>query len=111
MKDTQVPTLKGQVVKLEPAVKPKTILMAITDGSNNTTTADATLKFETALPGKVEPGTELAFEGVPESYAANPLMVVFNVDKDKLHGWTGKNAPTPPVRHRPSAKGKSAGKK
>lgn len=103
MKDTQVPTLKAKVVSLEPASKPKAILVAVEDGSNNTDTADATLKFETALPGKVEPGTELSFEGVPQSYTASPLMVVFSVEKDKLHGWTGKNAPAP-VHHRARAK-------
>jgi len=102
MKDAAVPTLKGKVVKLEPALRPKTILLAMEDGTNNSTTADATLKFETALAGKVDEGTELTFEGVPESYTASPFMVVFNVDKDKLHGWTGKNAPAP-VHHRSSA--------
>jgi hypothetical protein len=44
----------------------------------------------------VESGTELSFEGVPQSYTASPFMVVFNVEPEKLHGWTGKNAP--PVR-------------
>jgi tetratricopeptide (TPR) repeat protein len=92
MKDAQVPTLKGKVVKLVPETRPKTIIMALEDG----TTPDATLKFEMALPGKVEPGTELSFEGVPESYTASPFMVVFTVDPEKLHGWTGKNAA--PVR-------------
>ncbi len=104
MKGTEVPTLKGRVIKLEPAVKPKTILLAMEDSSNNTTTADATLKFEMALPGKVDEGTELTFEGVADSYTASPFMVVFNVDKDKLHGWTGKNEPAAPVhRRRPAA--------
>jgi len=97
MKDAQVPTLKGKVVKLEPETKPKTIIMALEDG----TTPDATLKFEMALPGKVDPGTELSFEGVPESYTASPFMVVFNVEHDKLHGWTGKN---PPPVHRAAPK-------
>ena len=103
MKDSQVPKLKAKVVSLQPALKPKTILVAVEDGTNNSDTADATLKFEAALPGKVEPGTELTFEGVPESYTASPLMVVFNVDKEKLHGWTGKNAPAAPVHHKPKA--------
>jgi hypothetical protein len=103
MKDSQVPKLKAKVVSLQPALKPKTILVAVEDGTNNTETADATLKFEAALPGKVEPGTELTFEGVPESYTASPLMVVFNVDKEKLHGWTGKNAAPAPVHHKPKA--------
>ena len=95
MKDALVPTLKGKVVKLEPENRPKTVIMALGDG----VTPDATLKFEMALPGKVDPGTELSFEGVPESYSTSPFMVVFNVEPDKLHGWTGKNPA--PVRHRP----------
>jgi tetratricopeptide (TPR) repeat protein len=108
MKDAGLPPLKGKVVKLEPAVKPKTILVAMEDGKSDGSTADATLKFEMPLPGSVEPGTELTFEGVPESYTASPLMVVFTVEKEKLHGWTGKNAP--PVR-RPAATKKSSAKK
>jgi len=106
MKDTKVPSLKCTVVKLEPALKPKTLLVTMQDGTtSDTPVADATLKFEAALPGKVEPGTELTFEGVPKSYTASPLMVVFEVDKDDLHGWTGKNAPAAPV-HRPAPKKK-----
>lgn len=105
MKDAKLPTLKGKVVKLDPETKPKEIELAVDDGSGNATTADATLKFEMPLPGKVEPGTELTFEGVPESYTASPFMVVFNVDKDDLHGWTGKNAPP---AHRPAKKKTSA---
>jgi tetratricopeptide (TPR) repeat protein len=97
-KGAQVPTLKGKVVKLVPELKPKTLMLALEDG----TTADATLKFEMALAGKVDVGTELTFEGVPESYTASPFMVVFNVEPDKLHGWTGKNPP--PVHRAPAHK-------
>jgi tetratricopeptide (TPR) repeat protein len=94
MKDAQLPTLKGKVVRIEPALKPKTVVLALEDGK----TPDATLKFETALPGKVDTGTELSFEGIPGSYTTSPFMVVFTVDKEKLHGWTGKNTPAAPVR-------------
>jgi tetratricopeptide (TPR) repeat protein len=99
MKDALLPTLKGKVVKLDPEVKPKTVVLALEDG----TTPDATLKFEMPLAGKVDPGTELTFEGVPASYTASPYMVIFNVEPDKLHGWTGKNAPRPPVRKKTTA--------
>jgi tetratricopeptide (TPR) repeat protein len=99
MKDALLPTLKGKIVTLEPEVKPKTVVLALEDG----TTPDATLRFEVALPGKVEPGTELTFEGVPASYTAAPFMVMFNVDPDKLHGWTGKNAPRPAAHKKTSA--------
>ncbi len=103
MKGAQLPMLKGKVVKLDPEIKPKTVVLSLEDG----TTADATLKFEMPLAGKVEPGTELTFEGVPESYTATPYMVVFNVEADKLHGWTGKNAPRPAApRKKTSAKSK-----
>jgi tetratricopeptide (TPR) repeat protein len=98
MKGAVLPTLKGKVVSMTPALKPKTVVMALEDG----TTPDATLKFETPLAGKVDVGTELSFEGVPDSYTASPFMVVFTVDKDKLHGWTGKNAPPAPHRARPA---------
>lgn len=102
MKGALLPTLKGKVVSITPALKPKTIVLSLEDG----TTPDATLKFETALPGKVDVGTELSFEGVPASYTASPFMVVFAVEKEKLHGWTGKNAAPAPVHHRakPAAK-------
>jgi tetratricopeptide (TPR) repeat protein len=102
MKDAKLPTLRGKVVKLEPENRPKTIVLALEDG----TTADATLNFEAALPGKVDPGTELTFEGVPQSYTTSPFMVVFNVDKEDLHGWTGKNAA--PVRRAPAKKSSAA---
>jgi len=82
-------------------VKPKTILLAMEDKTNNTTTADATLKFEMPLAGKVDEGTELTFQGVADSYTANPFMVVFTVEKEKLHGWTGKNEAAPVHHPRP----------
>ena len=96
MKDSAVPAVKAKVVKLEPETNPKTVIVSIIDG----TTPDATLKFEAALPGKVEPGTEITFQGLPESYTADPFMIVFKVDKDKLQGWTGKGAA--PARRAPT---------
>ena len=103
MKGAMLPTLKGKVVKLEPAVKPKTILVALEDGKSDGTTADATLKFEMPLAGKVDEGAELTFEGVGETFTQNPFMIVMMVDKDSLHGWTGKNEPAPVRKRRPAA--------
>jgi hypothetical protein len=103
MKDAQLPSLKGKVVKLEPAVKPKVIELALEDGKSDGTIADATLKFEMPLAGKVDVGTELTFEGVGDSFTQMPFMLVVNVEKDKLHGWTGKNEPAAPVHRRKPA--------
>jgi tetratricopeptide (TPR) repeat protein len=83
----------GKVISMEPAVKPKTVVIGIENG----TVPDATLKFATPLPGKVDPGTTLSFSGVAESYTPNPFMVVFTVEKKDLEGWTGTN-PAPARR-------------
>ena len=102
MKDAKLPTLKGKVVKLEPENKPKTMVLAMEDGAIRPPPTRR-LKFEMPLAGKVDAGTELTFEGVAGELHANPFMVVFNVDKDNLHGWTGKNAPrrcTAPARRK-----------
>jgi hypothetical protein len=103
MKGAMLPKAKAKVVRLEPAVKPKMVLVAIEDGKSDGTTADATLKFEMPLAGKVDVGTELTFEGVGESFTQNPFMLVVTVDKDNLQGWTGKNAPPPARTRRPAA--------
>ena len=56
------------------------------------------------LAGKVDEGTELTFEGVGESFTQSPFMLTVTVEKEKLHGWTGKNEPAAPVhRRRPAA--------
>ena len=109
MKDAMLPggangvqKFAAKVISMEPPLKPKALVVSIQDGA----TPDATLKFEAALAGKVDPGTEIKFSGVAQSYAANPFMVVFNVDKGDLEGWTGTN-PAPvrrPVTRRPAPK-------
>ena len=84
LRDAQLPTLKGKVVKLDPETNPRTVVLAIEDG----VTPDATLKFGVPLEGTVDTGTMLSFEGVAESYTASLFMIVFRVEADKLHGWT-----------------------
>lgn len=103
MKGAMLPTLKAKVVKMEPATRPKTLMVAIEDGKVDGTMPDATLKFETPLPGKVDEGTEITFEGVADSYTQNPFMLDMTVDKDHIHGWTGKNEPAPVHHHHAAA--------
>jgi hypothetical protein len=80
---------KGKIVSMTPATRPKEVQVAVEKAG----VADATLKFEMALPGKMEAGEELQFEGTAKSYTKTPFMITFDVDKDMLSGWTGKNAP------------------
>jgi hypothetical protein len=92
---------KAKIVSMKPATRPKEIVL----GFENSTVGDITLKLEEALPGTMEPGSELEFKGTAEAYTKSPYMLTLKIDKDDLKesisGWTGKNAA--PVR-RPATK-------
>ena len=104
MKGAMLPELTAKVISMEPAMKPKKVVISIENG----TVPDATLVFDAPLPGKVDAGTTLKFKGEPMSYTASPFMVTFKVDKANLVGWTGTNPKAPvrttrtPVRRRPA---------
>jgi len=93
VKDAQLPPpaikkLKGKLVSMKPAIRPNQLVLAM-DGD----TPEVTLKFETNLPGKADPGTEIEFEGVGDSFTKSPFMLTFKVeDKDKITGWPAQAA-------------------
>lgn len=94
MKDAELPggvngvaRLKGKLVAATPEVRPKELTLAI----ENPAVADVTLKLDSPLAGKMEPGDEIEFDGVAKSYTKAPFMVTFEVEKSKIVGWTGKN--------------------
>jgi hypothetical protein len=89
IKDAGLPKFKGKLISMNPATKPKELVLGIEKAD----VPEVTLKFENPLPGKMDPGTELEFEGTGDSFTKDPFMLVVNVDKDKLTGWTAKNAP------------------
>ena len=78
---------KAKIVSMEPETKPKELTVSIGG------TPDAKLKFENALPGKMEAGEEIQFKGQAKEWTKEPFMITFDVDaKEGLKGWTGKNA-------------------
>ena len=81
---------KAKLISMTPANKPKELVLAL----EKPDVADVTLKFEEPLPGNMEPGAELQFEGVPVAWTKEPFMVTFEVTREQLgDSWTGKNAP------------------
>ncbi|HYV63964.1 MAG TPA: hypothetical protein VE958_14875 [Bryobacteraceae bacterium] len=86
-----VQKFKGKIVSMTPETKPKQIVLALEQPN----VPDVTLELSEALPGKMEAGEELQFEGVAKSYTKQPFMVVFETEPDKIVGWTGKNPPKP----------------
>jgi len=109
MKGAEVPggaggvqTFKGKLISSKPTLHPKQLVLSISDG----TTPDVTLNLDAALPGKADPGVEIEFAGVPSAFVKDPsFMVTFDVEKKKVVGWPGKDAPAP--RHHSAAKKKS----
>jgi hypothetical protein len=104
MKGAEVPggaggvqTFKGKLISAKPALHPKELIISIGDG----TTPDATLILDAPLPGKADPGVAIEFSGVPSSFTKDPYNVTFDVEKKKVIGWPGKDAPAP---HRTGAK-------
>jgi hypothetical protein len=87
---------KGKIVSMTPETKPKQIVLAIEQPN----VPDVTLEMSAPLPGKMEAGEELQFEGVAKSYTKQPFMLVLEADPKQIDGWNGKNA----------APAKSAGK-
>src|SRR5262249_38616555 len=90
-----VTKFKAKLVSTKPAVNPKELVLAISTPDQ----PEVTLKFEAALRGKADPGTEISFEGVARAFTEQPFMLTFDVEKEKVDGWPAQAAP-PPVKKR-----------
>ena len=99
--DTGVPKMKGKIVSHTPALKPKEIVVAVSDA----TTPEVTIKIAEGgfLPGKADPGTEIEFEGTAKAFTKAPFMLTVEVEKEQLTGW--------PVAVPPTAKKATGGAK
>jgi tetratricopeptide (TPR) repeat protein len=90
---------KGKVVSME---NPKEIIVSIDDTDGPT--GDATLVFDAAIKGKLEPGTEIAFAGAPQSYTKEPFNMKFTVERKNVTGLPAAAGPAAPVRRPPVKK-------
>lgn len=115
MKDAQIPgkipeteytKLKGTLISQRPAVNPKELIL----GMQNGTQPEVTLKLETPLRGKADPGTEIQFEGVASAFVKDPFMLTFVVENDKIVGWPAQSG-APPAKKTGGAVKKAVGKK
>lgn len=82
----EIQNLKGKVFAQPDA---KTLVVVMDDGMNDTAPAkpaEATLRFDSALKGKVEVGTPLEFSGVPQTFVKEPFMVTLGVEKANVRG-------------------------
>jgi hypothetical protein len=102
VKDAALPKLRGKLVSQSPAVRPKTLVLAMSDA----TTPEVTLNLNAPLAGKADPGTEIEFEGIPKTFTQSPFMVTMEVEKEKISGWPAQAAPARAPVRRPTGKKK-----
>ena len=94
-----VTKFKGKLISAIPDINPKELVLGITDPK----VGEVTLKLDAALRGKMDPGTEIGFEGVASAFTKDPFMVTFDVEKAKLTGWTA-SGPAPTQKKAPAAR-------
>ena len=90
VKGTGLPKLKGKVVSVKPATRPKEIVLALATEAQ----AEITLKVSEAMAGTAAAGTQIEFEeAVPTEFASEPFMLTAEIDKEKISGWPVAKAP------------------
>jgi hypothetical protein len=72
---------KGTLLEGKPACRSKELVVALSDASHG----EVTLKLETALTGKPQPG-EIQFDGAPSAFTKDPFMLTMDTDKSKIDG-------------------------
>lgn len=106
----KVAKFRGKLVSATPETNPKEVVLSISGDIG-----DVTLKLDAPLKGKMEPGGEISFDGVANSYTKDPFMVVFDVERANVGGWAGVGgtvvaAPPPTKKATPPAKKAPAGR-
>ncbi len=85
MKDALLPPQSGDFKQFKGKVvsqaSPKELLVSVDKPEG-----DATLVFAAPVRGKIEPGLEIEFSGVVESYTKQPFNVRFTVEKKDVTG-------------------------
>jgi hypothetical protein len=54
---------------------------------SNAVTEEVVLKVATAFAREADPGTEIEFEGVADSFTKAPFQLTVMAEKDKITGW------------------------
>jgi hypothetical protein len=98
IKGSALPKLKGKVVSSTPAARPKEVTVAISTAD----TPEIKLRIDTAMPVKIDPGTEIEFEAaVPQEFTSDPFLVTADIEKGQITGWP---AAPPPAKKSGSKK-------
>lgn len=84
MKGAELPQLLGVIADAKPACRSKSLTVYVPSPDNTAKTPEITIKFETALSGKPEVGSQIKFVGVGDGFTASPFMLTLSAEKDKV---------------------------
>jgi len=102
IKGAALPKLKGTIVSVAPAKRPKELTIAISTAD----TPEIKLVVDAAYANEAPAGTVIEFEGaVPSTFSSDPFLVTADIEKAQI---TGYPAPAPPAK---KAVGRKGGKK
>jgi len=97
LKGYAVPQLTGKLVEAKPACRPRELLVAVpTPDAAKSPAPEIQLKLDKPLAGKLEPGTDLRWEGVPSAFSGDPFLLTMDAETTKIGGL--KTAPCGPHR-------------
>jgi hypothetical protein len=89
LKGAGMPPFKGKVVSSNPPLKPKEIIVGISSAD----LSEVKLILEQPV-GKVEPGTEIEFDGaVPTDFTNDPFLVTATIENSKVSGLPKATGP------------------
>jgi tetratricopeptide (TPR) repeat protein len=87
--------LKGKVVSVNPATRPREIQVALSTDD----VPEMTLKLDSPMAGPADPGTEIEFEeAVPQEFRREPFMLTAEIDRSKIEGWPAAARPKPAAK-------------
>ena len=93
VENSALPILYGTLISGDPADHPDTFLVAM-DGNAN---PEIRLKLNHSLPKPLPKGTKVAFEGIAESFSAEPFLLTLKVEE--IH--KSMDVPNLRIRKRP----------
>jgi hypothetical protein len=84
MKGAELPQLLATIAEAKPACRPKELILYVPAPENAAKTNEITLKFDAALTGKPEIGSNIKFKAVADAYSPAPFMITMSTEKAKV---------------------------
>ncbi len=98
MKGAELPPLLGTIADAKPACRPKELILYVPSPENAVKTTEISLKFEAALAGKPEIGSNIKFVAVADTFTPAPFLVTMTAEKEKVQDLKLSPCAVAPVR-------------